>query len=72
MTAIFIDITISKMNSETKRRISMRLLHRNKTATHKWHISRDILNLPVSDETKEKISRALKEYYAKKRAASAN
>ena len=60
------------MNSDTKRRISMRLLHRNKTATHKWHISRAMLNHPVSDETKEKISRSLKEYYAKKRAASAN
>ena len=50
----------------------MRLLHRNKTATHKWHISRSMQNHPVSDETKEKISKSLKEYYAKKRAASAN
>ena len=60
------------MNSDTKRRISMRLLHRNKTATHKWHISRTMTNHPVSDETKEKNSKSLKEYYAQKRAASAN
>ena len=61
-----------KMNSDTKRKISMRLKHRNKTATHKWHISRAMKNHPVSDKTKEQISASLKAYYEKKRAASAN
>ena len=67
---IFMDIAICKMNNDTKRKISMRLRHRNKTATHKWHISRAMKNHPVNNKTKEKISASLKAYYEKKRAAS--
>lgn len=58
------------MKEETKRKISMRLRGRKKSATHCKHISQSLQALKKTKEHKEHLSASLKEYHKNNRVKS--
>lgn len=51
------------MTEETKRKISMRLQGRKKSATHCKHIAQSLKDLKKTKEHKEHLSASLKNYH---------
>ena len=51
------------MKEETKKKISMRLRGRKKSATHCKHISQSLQALKKTKEHKEHLSASLREYH---------
>lgn len=51
------------MTEETKRKISMRLRGRKKSATHCKHIAQSLKDLKKTREHKEHLSASLKNYH---------